>query len=327
MPHRWRTLLALLVVIALRGPYPIAAAAPAVAFTPAEADFGEWPAANAQRTLLTITLRNSGDAPLRMTRFTTPTGFELWNPPERPCQAFVGPDAPALAPGETCAFGVAFAPAIGDLYTGRILVYSDAPNSPHPLSVYGIGLPSPQAPAQRRCFDTTNYCVGPRFLAYWEAHGGLALNGYPISAPLLERLEDGQIYTVQYFERTRLEYHPQLPIAAEVVLGQLGRRVLAGLPAAPTTPAAALPGYTHFAETGHNVGPRFTAFWQQNGGLAQFGFPLTELFTETLGDGRAYQVQYFERGRLELHLEAAGTPYEIQLGQFGRTVLAASAPR
>ena len=327
MHGQWRVILGALLVLTLAHPAPARAAAPAIAFAPTEADFGEWPAAADQRTLLTITLRNTGDAPLHLARFAAPTGFELWSPPERPCQGYTGAGAPPLPAGEACAFGVAFVPAIGDAYGGRILVYGDAPGGPQALPVYGIGLPAPRAPAQRRCFAATGYCVGVRFLAYWEAHGGLAANGYPISDPLQERLEDGQIYTVQYFERVRLEYHPENPPTAEVLLGQLGRRVLAGRSAAPSALAPAATGYTYFAATGHNVGPRFGAYWREHGGLGQFGYPLTELFAETLEDGKTYQVQYFERARLELHPEHTGTPYEVQPGQFGRRVLAASTPR
>ena len=327
MQRRSRLILAVLLALAWWPPHPARAVAPAVAFAPAEADFGEWPAASGQRTLLTITLRNGGDAPLRLARLAAPTGFELWSPPERPCQGHAGEGAPPLPPGEACAFGVAFAPAIGDAYRGSVLVHSDAPGGPHALPVYGIGLPSPAAPAARRCFDATGYCVGVRFLAHWEARGGLAVNGLPISDALLERLEDGRVYVVQYFERARLEYHPEQPPADEVQLGQLGRRVLAGLPGAPTAPAPPAPGYAHFPATGHNVGPRFAAYWRENGGLAQFGHPLTELFEETLEDGRTRPVQYFERARFELHAEHAGTPHEVLLGQFGRRVLAASAPR
>jgi hypothetical protein len=322
----WRLIVAVTLALVLWGPPAARAAAPAIAFQPGEADFGEWPAKSEQRPLLTITLRNSGDAPLHLDHFAAPTGFELWNPPERPCQGYTGAAAAALPPGETCAFGVAFVPAIGDAYLGALQVYSDAPGSPHALPLHGIGLPSVLAPAERRCFDATGYCVGVRFLAYWDAHGGLARNGYPISDALLERLEDGQIYVVQYFERVRLEYHPEHPPATEVLLGQLGRRVLTGVTSAPTAITPAMAGYTYFAETGHNVGPRFGAYWQANGGLAQFGYPLTELFEERLEDGKTYQVQYFERARFELHPENAGTPYEILLGQFGRRVLAASTP-
>ncbi|MEO5951914.1 MAG: sortase, partial [Chloroflexia bacterium] len=56
------------------------------------------------------------------------------------------------------------------------------------------------------------------------------------------------------------------------------------------------------------------------GGLAQFGYPISEEFVETLEDGKPYTVQYFERARFELHPENAA-PYTILLGQFGRRIL------
>ena len=93
-----------------------------------------------------------------------------------------------------------------------------------------------------------------------------------------EKLEDGRYYWVQWFERVRLEYHPEYAgTPAEVLLGQFGRRLH---PADP--PAAPRPGATYVAETGHNVAGRFLAYWQQNGGLAQFGYPLSEVFRERL---------------------------------------------
>jgi len=77
------------------------------------------------------------------------------------------------------------------------------------------------------CFPATGFCIQGRFLAYWQAHGGLALNGYPLTAERRERLEDGNTYTVQYFERVRLEYHPENAAPDDILLGQFGRRVLA----------------------------------------------------------------------------------------------------
>jgi hypothetical protein len=76
------------------------------------------------------------------------------------------------------------------------------------------------------CFRETGRCVQGRFLDYWRAHGGLAINGYPLSDEFTETLEDGKPYTVQYFERTRLEYHPEAPEPYKVQLGQFGRRIL-----------------------------------------------------------------------------------------------------
>jgi hypothetical protein len=173
------------------------------------------------------------------------------------------------------------------------------------------------------CFAETGRCVGGRFLDYWRANGGLAVNGFPISGEFEETLEDGKRYTVQYFERTRLEYHPEAPEPYTVQLGQFGRRIRGGA----DPPAARLPDTSYFTETGHNLGGRFRDYWQANGGLAQFGFPISEVIAETLEDGKRYEVQYFERARFEYHPENAGTPYEVLLGQFGRRILGAQGGR
>ena len=80
---------------------------------------------------------------------------------------------------------------------------------------------------------------------------------------------------------------------------------------------------TFFKETGHTVCQPFLKFWQDNGGLPVFGYPITEEAIEKNPvDGRAYTVQYFERARFELHPEQAGTSFEIQLGQLGKQLYA-----
>jgi DMSO/TMAO reductase YedYZ molybdopterin-dependent catalytic subunit len=72
-----------------------------------------------------------------------------------------------------------------------------------------------------------------------------------------------------------------------------------------------------FPETGRTLTGAFLAFWEQHGGLAIFGYPLTEEFDETsLVDGQTYRVQYFERQRFELHPENA-EPYQVLLGLLG----------
>ena len=73
-----------------------------------------------------------------------------------------------------------------------------------------------------------------------------------------------------------------------------------------------------FPETGHNVPPAFLKFWNDHGGLAVFGYPITEVRSEKNPvDGKDYSVQYFERARFELHPDKAGTPFEVQLGLLG----------
>ena len=189
-------------------------------------------------------------------------------------------------------------------------------------------------PANIRCYPETDedHCVQGLFRGYWLSHGldlgdpgisereSLALFGYPISDELQQRLEDGKTYRVQYFERARMEHHPENPPPYDVLLGQFGRTVLAAVRGAPTAPVAPQPGMTHFAVTGHNVGPRFMAYWRANGGLEQFGYPLTEPFDQRLEDGKTYTVQYFERARFELHPENPA-PNDLHLGQFGRRML------
>jgi hypothetical protein len=91
----------------------------------------------------------------------------------------------------------------------------------------------------------------------------------------------------------------------------------------PADPAADAtdPALKFFPETKHNVGPEFLKYWQENGGLAQFGYPITELFIDVNPDDKkAYKVQYFERARFELHPENAGTPYAVELGRLGAIV-------
>ncbi len=123
---------------------------------------------------------------------------------------------------------------------------------------------------------------------------------------------------VQYFERNRFEHHPENQPPSDVLLGTLGREFL---PAdAPTANADPLPAPTlYFEETGHNLSGTLQQYWQEHGGLAVHGYPITEAFEEVNPtDHKAYLVQYFERSRFELHPENAGSPYEVLLGQLGR---------
>ena len=179
--------------------------------------------------------------------------------------------------------------------------------------------------AGKVCFTETNQCIGGGFLSRWQSTGGLAVNGFPLSEEFKQKLEDGREYTVQYFERVRLEYHPNNAAPQDIQLGQFGRRILEGVTGAPTTAVSPRDGDVHFRETGHNVTPDFFTYWQANGGLNQFGYPLTEEFSQQLADGKTYTVQYFERARFERHPENQ-PPYTILLGQFGRQILAETRP-
>lgn len=71
-------------------------------------------------------------------------------------------------------------------------------------------------------FPQTGKRLGGMFLQYWQSHGGLAEQGYPISDEFTEIGADGKPHTVQYFERAVFEYHPENQSPYKVLLSALG---------------------------------------------------------------------------------------------------------
>jgi 5'-nucleotidase len=67
------------------------------------------------------------------------------------------------------------------------------------------------------------------------------------------------------------------------------------------------------------VAPEFRAYWEGNGGLAVFGYPVEGAKQEQTPEG-TFLVQYFERQRFELHPEQAA-PYNVLLGRVNAEVL------
>jgi len=166
-------------------------------------------------------------------------------------------------------------------------------------------------------FAQTHHNLGGGFREYWTAHGGLPIFGYPLT----EEFPEGG-YTVQYFERNRFEFHPENRGTPYIVLlGRLGAQVTAGRPFPGIAPFDNRPGHVYFAATGHSLNSGFLSYWQANGGLAQFGYPISEELAEVSPtDGQTYTVQYFERARFEYHPELPD-PYRVSLGLLGVTVL------
>ncbi len=114
--------------------------------------------------------------------------------------------------------------------------------------------PGPNAPAAAGCtaFAETGYQICGAFAGYWRTNGGLTRFGYPITGEITVELE-GRSYTVQYFERRRFEWHPEVA-GGSTLLGLLGRETAAGAPPAsasappapaptsvPTAPASTIP--------------------------------------------------------------------------------------
>jgi hypothetical protein len=177
-----------------------------------------------------------------------------------------------------------------------------------------------QAGREKQFFPETNHSVEGQFLTYWNNNGGLAQYGYPITDAYLTT--NGRL--TQVFERAIFEWWPENPAAFKVQLALLGN-LLSGN-SRRTNPAAFIPvangvstdAKSFYKETGHYISEPFRTYWNDNGGIPTYGYPISEDFREiSATDGKSYITQYFERNRFEYHPENAGTEFEVLLGLLG----------
>jgi Tol biopolymer transport system component len=167
------------------------------------------------------------------------------------------------------------------------------------------------------CFDETGYCIDGRIREFWQQNGGLPVFGYP-TTPQREEVIEGQPLQVQWFQRNRLELHPENAPPYDVQLGRLGDDVLLRQGRSWWTfpKSQQEDGCLFFEETGHSICGLFLEQWQSQGieldgvpgistaeSLALFGLPISPLQVERLSDGNEYQVQWYERARFEIHPE------------------------
>ena len=180
------------------------------------------------------------------------------------------------------------------------------------------------------CFDETGFCSSGRIAQFWQNNGGLQVFGYPITPQQEERVEGAAIPS-QWFERNRLELHPENEPPYDVLLGRLGvdRLEAQGRDWRNFSKSEPKEGCLYFEQTGHNICDDILEAWQSHGlefdgvpgtsqaeSLALFGLPISGLNKERLSDGREYTVQWFERARFELHPEN-DPPYHVLLGLLG----------
>jgi hypothetical protein len=189
----------------------------------------------------------------------------------------------------------------------------------------------------RTYFPETGHSLGAGFRTYWEANGGLAVFGFPMTEEFQAlNADSGAWYSVQLFERQRFEWHPENAGSPFVVLlGRLGAELLArqgrdwhDLPVAdPATPH-------YMPETSHAIAPEFWDYWSGHGlelsdpgtsfreSLALFGYPLSEPMLETNADGDTVLTQYFERAVFEWHPDNP-PEWQVLLRRLGAEELAA----
>lgn len=163
----------------------------------------------------------------------------------------------------------------------------------------------PDDPAVSSYFPQTGHNIRYGFRDYWANNGGVGLFGYPLTE---EFVENG--VTVQYFERVRLEYRE-----GKIQWGLLGSELTKGqffraIPFFPSTDNKA-----YFGPTQHSASGPFLDYWRNNGGLATFGYPLSESFKQN-----GLEYQWFERARFEWHPDLPASK-RLVLGTIGTEAL------
>ncbi len=179
--------------------------------------------------------------------------------------------------------------------------------------------------------DLTGRYLCEPFHEFWESNGGTAVIGFPISDRFKTLpAESGQPVTTQFFERQRLEHHPDnAGTGYEVLLGQVGVEALTRQGRDWRTFPAADPQAEYYVpETGHAIGSPFFGYWESHGldlgdpgisyreSLALFGYPISEPQLETNSSYDTVITQWFERARMEFHPDNAPES-QVLLGRLG----------
>jgi hypothetical protein len=161
-----------------------------------------------------------------------------------------------------------------------------------------------------RYFDETGHYVCEEFLEYFDTRGGLEIFGYPLSERFPDDTHGG--LEVQYFQRARMEWHPDNLPTYQVQLGLIVDELGYRFPPLPPEqiPAPDDPAHHYFPETQHVVSYAFLDAFREKGGLDIFGYPRSEFMYQ---DGGI--VQYFQRARMEWNRNRPGRP--IRLTEVG----------
>jgi hypothetical protein len=143
-------------------------------------------------------------------------------------------------------------------------------------------------------FPETGHWVSGEFLAkYNSVANSDDLFGLPITDAFRDE-ETGLL--IQYFEKARFELHPDAPAELRVQLTPIGEYLYQ--PGEPLATPPNFPSCRYFAETDHKVCYAFLDFFEEHGGVFQFGYPISGF---EIHDG--WISQYFQHARFEWHPE------------------------
>ena len=160
-----------------------------------------------------------------------------------------------------------------------------------------------------RYYPETGHTLAAQFVAYYDAHGGLEILGFPITEAFIDPHSS---LLIQYTQNARLELVPELYGPGSTArLRSLGEELGYGQASDPGR-LGADPGCRYYAQSGHSVCHGFLEFYEGHGGPALFGYPITEF---TLEGERI--VQYFQGFRLDWRPDEPGGG-RVRVGPLGR---------
>lgn len=163
----------------------------------------------------------------------------------------------------------------------------------YPASVHA------QSEEQRYFPETGHFVTGEFLAAYDRTPNPELVYGNPITEAVpIPITPGGAELLVQYFERARFELHPEKPEELRVTLSLLGSELYDYNPPGDLLTFPANAPCRTFDLNGPAVCYAFLDFYTANGGIEQFGYPISGV---EIHDG--WMVQYFQRARFEWHPE------------------------
>jgi hypothetical protein len=147
-----------------------------------------------------------------------------------------------------------------------------------------------------RYFPETGHWVSGDFLIKYDSTAnGQEIYGNPITSAFTD-MDSNRL--VQYFEKVRFELHPEAVSDLRVEITPLGSFLYTSGEGEVVTIPENSSSCQFYPESGFSVCHAFLEYFQENGGVSQFGYPISGV--EIHG---GWTTQYFQRARFELHPE------------------------
>ncbi len=167
-----------------------------------------------------------------------------------------------------------------------------------------------QGEGQRYYPETGHWVTGDFLTAYLSTKDPIKLYGYPITDAFINQTTGR---TVQYFQRAYFELHPESAPELRVQLSRLGEIMYGKYGKGPELPIPDnFPACKMISETNKQICYAFLDFFETNGGIAQFGYPISNI---EIHKGR--MVQFFQRSLFEWHPEMPAGQ-RVVLAELGR---------